>query len=101
MLEHLGVHQGTALQLLLEVRPKGLSRRGLARAQYFTRRPPCAATLPTVFRYMNWDGLEANRGVWAEELLAGTATPHAVVGLELLHQVVLKGVVMAAGVVRV
>jgi hypothetical protein len=92
MVEYLGVHRGTALQLLLEGRPKGLSGRWLARAQYFTRRPPCAATLPTVLRYMNWEGLEAKRGVCAEELLAGTPTPHAIVVLELLHQVVLKGV---------
>jgi|RhiMetdeSRZDD1v2_1073273.scaffolds.fasta_scaffold2184459_2 hypothetical protein len=44
---------------------------------------------------MNWEGLEAKLGVWAEELLVGTPTPHAAVVLELLRQVVLKeGVVM-------
>jgi hypothetical protein len=40
---------------------------------------------------MNWEGLEVKLGVWAEELLAGTPTPHAAVVPELLRQVVLKG----------
>jgi len=44
---------------------------------------------------MNWEGLEVKLGIWDEELLAGTPTPHAAVVLELLRQVVLKeGVVM-------
>jgi len=57
----------------------------------FNRQPLCAATLPTVLRYMNWEWLEAKVGVWAEAFLAGTPTPHAAVGLELLPQEVLKG----------
>src|SRR5262245_56726683 len=79
MIEHLGVHRGTALQLFLGGRPKGLSGRGLARARYFTPWLPYAATLPTVFRYMNWEGLDAKRGVRAEELLVGT--PKSLEGL--------------------
>jgi len=35
---------------------------------------------------MNWKGLEAKLGLWAEELLARTPTPHAALVLEMLYQ---------------
>lgn len=47
----------------------------LTRALGFTRRPPCAATLHTVFRRVDRDVLEAKVGAWAEGLLAGTPAP--------------------------
>jgi len=46
----------------------------LVRALGFTRRPPCAATLHTVFRRVDREVLEAKLGMWAEGLLTGRAT---------------------------
>jgi predicted transposase YbfD/YdcC len=46
----------------------------LVRALGFTRRPPCAATLHTVFRRVDREVLEAKLGTWAEGLLMGRAT---------------------------
>jgi hypothetical protein len=43
-----------------------------SRGPYFTRQPPCAATLHTVMRRIDREGLEAQLGAWAEELLAET-----------------------------
>lgn len=47
----------------------------LTRALGFTRQPPCAATLHTVFRRVDREVLEAKVGAWAEGLLAGTPVP--------------------------
>jgi predicted transposase YbfD/YdcC len=47
----------------------------LVRALGFTRRPPCAATLHTVFRRVDREILEAKLGTWAEGLLTGRARP--------------------------
>src|SRR4029450_10704315 len=41
----------------------------LTRALGFTRQPPCAATLHTVFRRVDREVLEAKVGAWAEGLL--------------------------------
>lgn len=46
----------------------------LVRALGFTRRPPCAATLHTVFRRVDREILEAKLGTWAEGLLTDRAT---------------------------
>lgn len=47
----------------------------LTRALGFTRQPPCAATLHTVFRRIDREVLEAKVGAWAEGLLVGTPVP--------------------------
>ena len=47
----------------------------------FTRRPPCAATLHTVFRRVDRDVLEAKVGAWAAGLVTGTPAPAAVEAL--------------------
>ena len=47
----------------------------LTHALGFTRRPPCAATLHTVFRRVDRDVLEAKVGAWAEGLVTGTPAP--------------------------
>jgi predicted transposase YbfD/YdcC len=47
----------------------------LVRALGFTRRPPCTATLHTVFRRVDREVLEAKLGTWAEGLLTGQPTP--------------------------
>jgi predicted transposase YbfD/YdcC len=50
----------------------------LVRALGFTRRPPCAATLYTVFRRLDRDVLEATLGAWAETLLRDLPVPAGV-----------------------
>jgi predicted transposase YbfD/YdcC len=47
----------------------------LVRALGFLRRPPCAATLHTVFRRVDREALEAKLGAWAEELLGEVPRP--------------------------
>jgi DDE_Tnp_1-associated/Transposase DDE domain len=47
----------------------------LVRALGFPRRPPCAATLHTVFRRVDREVLEAKLGTWAEGLLTGRVPP--------------------------
>jgi hypothetical protein len=47
----------------------------LVRALGFPRRPPCAATLHTVFRRVEREVREAPRGMWAEGLLTGRGSP--------------------------
>jgi predicted transposase YbfD/YdcC len=47
----------------------------LVRALGFPRRPPCAATLHTVFRRVAREVLEAKLGTWAEGLLTGRVPP--------------------------
>jgi predicted transposase YbfD/YdcC len=47
----------------------------VVRALGFTRQPPCAATLHTVFRRLDRDMLEAKLGAWADTLLRGLPSP--------------------------
>jgi predicted transposase YbfD/YdcC len=47
----------------------------LVRALGFTRHPPCAATLHTVFRHVDRAALEAKLGTWAEGLLGEAPRP--------------------------
>jgi len=47
----------------------------LVQALGFTRRPPCAATLHTVFRRVDREALEAKLGAWAEGLLGEAPRP--------------------------
>jgi predicted transposase YbfD/YdcC len=47
----------------------------LVRALGFLRRPPCAATLHTVFRRVDREVLEAKLGAWAEALLGEAPRP--------------------------
>lgn len=47
----------------------------LVRALGFTHRPPCAATLHTVFRGMDRERFEAQLGAWAEGLLGEPPAP--------------------------
>jgi predicted transposase YbfD/YdcC len=47
----------------------------LVRALGFPRRPPCAATLHTIFRRVDRETLEAKLGAWAEGLLGEAPRP--------------------------
>jgi hypothetical protein len=47
----------------------------LVRALGLTRRPPCAATLHTVFRRVDREALEAKLGTWVEGLLGEAPRP--------------------------
>jgi hypothetical protein len=42
----------------------------IAQALGFTHAPPCAATLHTVLRPVDWDECEAHRSAWANQVLA-------------------------------
>jgi DDE_Tnp_1-associated len=56
----------------------------LVRALGYTRRPPCAATLHTVFRRVDREVSEAKLGTWAEGPLMGRATPEGTADAEPL-----------------
>src|SRR3989442_11260909 len=51
---------------------------GMAQALGFVHDTPCAATLPTVFRHVDRDEVEAKWGAWAEGIVISTpAAPAA------------------------
>jgi len=45
---------------------------GIAHALGFIHKPPCAATLHTIFRHLDRDELEAKLGAWAERVMVST-----------------------------
>ena len=50
---------------------------GIAQALGFTHNTPCAATLPTIFRQVDRDDLEARLGTWAESVVVSTPAASA------------------------